>query len=53
MKLLSTLSNRHWGLKFLALILAIVIYYAMRDNLRDTPTSLIIKGGPADAAAAR
>lgn len=48
MKLFS--SNRHWGLKLLALVLAIVIYYAMRDTLRDSP-SLIIKGGPVDAAA--
>lgn len=53
MKFFSALSNRHWGLKLLALILAIVIYYAMRDTLRDSPHSLIIKGGPADAAAVR
>ena len=43
-------SRRHLGLKLLALILAVVIYYAMRDTLRDAP-SLIISGGPADAAA--
>ena len=43
-----------WGLKLLARILAIVIYFAMRDALRDgkrDASSLIINGGPANAAA--
>lgn len=35
MKLFPTKGN--WGLKILALILAIVIYFAMKDALRDTP----------------
>ena len=36
-------SKGNWGLKILALILAIVIYFAMKDALRDTP-SFIMKG---------
>ena len=42
-------SKGNWGLKLLALVLAIVIYFAMRDAMRGS--SLIIKGGQADAAA--
>lgn len=48
MKLFPTRGN--WGLKLLALVLAIVIYFAMRDALRDG-SALIMRGGPADAAA--
>ena len=40
----------NWGLKVLALILAIVIYFAMKDALRDTP-SFIMKGSPANEQA--
>ncbi len=36
-------SKGNWGLKILALILAIVIYFAMKDALRDTQ-SFIMKG---------
>ena len=39
----------NWGLKILALILAIVIYLAMKDTLRDTP-SFIMKGPVANEA---
>ncbi len=53
MKPISAFSGKNWGLKLLALVLAIVIYYAMRDTLRDSPQSLIIRGGPADAATTR
>ena len=50
MKLLPTKGN--WGLKILSLILAIVIYYAIRGAIRDAP-SLITKGEAANAAATR
>ena len=40
----------NWGLKILALVLAIVIYFAMKDALRDTP-SFIMKGSPANEQA--
>ena len=48
MKLFPTTGN--WGLKILALILAIVIYFAMKDALRDTP-SFIMKGPTANEPA--
>jgi hypothetical protein len=47
MKLFSSRSN--WGLKILALILAVVIYFAMKDALRDRP-SFILKGNLTDEA---
>jgi len=31
---------RNWGLKLLALSLAIIIYYAVRDSIRTRPYSL-------------
>jgi hypothetical protein len=37
------------GLKILALVLAIVIYFAMKDALRDRP-SFIMKGNITDEA---
>jgi hypothetical protein len=43
--------NSNWGLKPLALVLAIVIYYAMRDAIRDAPD--FMKGDPAHAGSAR
>lgn len=48
MKLFPTKGN--WGLKILALVLAVVIYFAMKDALRDTP-SFIMKGSPANEQA--
>ena len=39
MKLFPTKGN--WGLKILALILAVVIYFAMKDALRSTWLSII------------
>ena len=47
MKLFSSRSN--WVLKILALILAVVIYFAMKDALRDRP-SFILKGNLTDEA---
>ena len=41
MKLFPAKGN--WGLKILALVLAVVIYFAIKDALRDTP-SFIMKG---------
>ena len=41
----------NWGLKVLALVLAIVIYYAMRDAMRDAPK--FMKGDPVHAGSAR
>ena len=41
-------SKGNWGLKLLALILAIVIYFAMKDAMRDTPS--FMKGNLADEA---
>ena len=46
-------SRGNWGLKLLSLVLAIVIYYAMRDAIRGTPSLIPMKGGPADAAITR
>lgn len=43
-------SRGNWGLKLLALILAVVIYLAMKDASRDVP-SFIMKGSSPDAAA--
>ena len=43
-------SNGNLGLKILALILAVVIYFAMKDALRDTP-SFIMKGPAANEQA--
>ena len=43
-------SRGNWGLKILALILAVVIYFAMKDALLDRP-SFILKGNLADEAA--
>lgn len=43
-------SRSNWGLKILALVLAIVIYFAMKDALRDKP-SFIMKGNITDEAA--
>ena len=43
-------SKGNWGLKILALVLAIVIYFAMKDALRDKP-SFIMKGNITDEAA--
>ena len=48
MKLFPNKGN--WGLKILALVLAVVIYFAMKDALRDTP-SFIMKGSPANEQA--
>jgi hypothetical protein len=41
MKLFPTKGN--WGLKILALVLAVVIYFALKNAVRDTP-SFIMKG---------
>jgi hypothetical protein len=44
----------NWGLKILALILAIVIYFAMKDALRDTSfrnTPSFMKGNLTNDAA--
>ena len=46
MKLFPTKGN--WGLKILALVLAVVIYFAIKDALRDTPS--FIKGTLANEA---
>ena len=43
-------SKSNGGLKILALILAVVIYFAMKDALRDRP-SFILKGNLTDEAA--
>ena len=43
-------SNGNLGLKILALVLAIVMYFAMKDALRDKP-SFIMKGNITDEAA--
>ena len=43
-------SKGNLGLKMLALVLAIVIYFAMKDALRDRP-SFIMKGNITDEAA--
>lgn len=48
MRLFPTKGNL--GLKILALVLAIVIYFAMKDALRDTP-SFIMKGTTANEPA--
>ena len=42
-------SEGNLGLKILALVLAIVIYFAMKDALRDRP-SFIMKGNITDEA---
>ena len=46
-------SKGNWGLKILALVLAIVIYFAMKDALRDTPSFITPKKGPPANESAR
>lgn len=56
MKDFFSIFTRNWGLKLLSLILAIVVFYAVRDSLAssrwhgNTPSFM---KGPADAAHAR
>lgn len=56
MKAFFSFFTRNWGLKLLSLILAIVVFYAVRDSIHssrghgNTPSFM---KGPADAATAR
>ncbi len=53
MKTLLAMFSDNWGLKILALVLAIVVYYSMKDDVRANPpdsrsNSKLFLGGPAD-----
>jgi hypothetical protein len=47
-----SLFTRNWGLKLLALVLALVVYYSMRDSIRSSqsrPTAPAFLKGPSHA----
>ena len=47
MRAFINLFRRNWGLKLLALVLAVVVYYSMRDEMKNSSrpeTPHILKG---------
>lgn len=47
MKAFINLFRRNWGLKLLALVLAVIVYYSMRDEMKNSAhpgTPHILKG---------
>ncbi len=47
--------RRNWGLKLISLVLALVIYYSMKNSSDEprTPQAIFMKKGPADVGSGK